>query len=188
MTVEDLVRRLKHLEPSNEKMIIGTGWHKVLENPDRDVIEEVTVDGYTYVVDFDAKFALPHIKETKATKEYIVGDVLVTLVGKLDGITGNRIRDYKVTFKAPNPESYNESYQWRAYLDIFGCDALDYYVFQASNRTGSKKVVLKNFQIITQYGYFGMKKELVGRIGELVDFIKTHAPEMIKESDDDYSR
>src|SRR5665213_1353438 len=112
MELADLIARLKHLMPSSEAMEAGTALHKALENADAGDHKGFEADGFTFSFETDAEIDLPIIREMKATRDYLVGDVLVTLVGKVDAIHSKRIDDHKFTAKF-DADRYLDSYQWR---------------------------------------------------------------------------
>jgi hypothetical protein len=175
MSIEDMRGRLLRTEPPNEKMKMGTAFHSVLENPP-DEIDIIEKDGYTFKIDCDAEIMLPQIREVRQTKTYSVSGADVTLTGKTDGITGNKVIDHKLTFN-PNPETYFDSYQWRAYLDIYNADVFEYYIYSAKEKKGV--VTICDVSTMPMYRYPAMVDDLVGGIAELLEFIRNHVPEMI---------
>ena len=119
MSSFELIARLQRTSEPNDKMLMGTAWHSVLEDPP-DEIGVVERDGFRFRVECEADIVLPQVREVRAYKNYSVGGCSITLTGKCDGITGNRVYDHKLTFREA-PENYFDSYQWRAYLNIFEC-------------------------------------------------------------------
>lgn len=178
MTVEELVGRLWHKSATNEKMRVGTAWHEIMEDPPNK-IEKISRSGYHFHVKCDAEVILPEIREIKATKIYLLDDIEVTLVGKVDGITGSKITDNKVTFRAPSMENYMESFQWKAYLDIFAGNIFEYVIYQGSILK-NKRVNINHIQKLLLYKYPGMRKDLVAGIHDLLTFYKQHMPDKIR--------
>ena len=175
MTKEELIGRLLRTEPANEKMLMGTAWHSVLENPP-DELTTIEKDGFTFQVECNAEIILPQVREVRANKTYFVDGVEVTLTGKVDGITGNEIDDHKLTFNS-NPENYMESYQWRAYLDIFNADVFKYIVYSAYD---NGVITIRDIYPMKVYRYPQMIADLESGIRDLLGFVKEHVPEMIK--------
>lgn len=173
MTKEDLVGRLLRTEPANDQMKMGTAWHDILENPPSDSLSEAESGGFTFKVECDGEIILPQIREIRAEKTYTIGNDKVTLAGKCDGITGNKVTDHKLTFR-PNPETYFDSYQWRAYLDIFNADVFEYIIYHGAKKKPG--VVIKDVSTLTMYRYPGMVKDLESGIRELVQFAKEYLP------------
>lgn len=182
MTPEDLAKRLRHDSPPNDKMAMGTAWHSVLENPP-DSIDKVDMDGYTFLVDCEKSIILPQVREIRANKTYHVDGFDVTLTGKVDGITGNTITDHKLSFR-PDLENYFDSYQWRAYLDIFNADRFNYYVYHAKEPAeGSKKITITDVSGMSLYRYPDMIKDLEKGISDLLFFVRMYMPERIGDTD-----
>ncbi|MFH1641457.1 MAG: hypothetical protein ABIC04_01000 [Nanoarchaeota archaeon] len=172
--------RLLRTEPSNEKMRIGTAWHSVMEDATSGQINKVEKNGYAFSVDCDCKIILPQICEVRAKKDYLIdgiGGINVTLSGKTDGISGNKITDHKLTFN-PHPENYFEAYQWRTYLDIFNADSFEYIIYTAKQKDA--EITIKEVSMMTFYRYPGMEKDIERGIRDLLGFIKERVPEMIR--------
>lgn len=179
MTTEELVSRLRREEPPNQAMAMGTAWHSILENPPEDELLAVERDGFTFLVECDAEITLPQIREIRAEKSYVVDGLTVTLTGGCDGITGNLVTDHKLTAR-PDPEKYLDSYQWRAYLDIFGADVFEYILYQASEKDG--RVIIRDVSPFRFYRYPNMASDLVAGIRDFVAFARDHLPERFERA------
>ena len=178
MTADELRSRLRRTEPANEKMAMGTAWHAVLENPP-DTIDAIEKDGYRFRIDCDHDIILPQVREVRANKDYEIDGAIVTLTGKVDGITWPKITDHKLTFRE-NLETYFDSYQWRAYLDIFESDVFEYIVYPAKEKDG--EIIISDVSKLKMYRYPEMVDDLKQGIRELLGFIKEHVPGMIQAS------
>jgi len=179
MTTQELRDRLLGLSPPNDKMKIGIAWHKALETSS--LLGEIIIDGITFSVDTDAEVEMPQIMEMRGTKFYQIDDVLVTLSGRCDGISGTTLIDHKLTFN-PSVESYFESFQWRAYLDIFHGDKFTYYIYHAKqDKEGVVRII--DVQEISFYRYPDMIKDVESGIRDLLGFIKNHVPEKLEVAD-----
>jgi len=176
MTAEELVGRLLRTAPANDQMRMGTAWHSIMERPPED-IQEISMDGFQFVVNCDFKLFLPQSKEIRACKTYLVDGVEVKLTGKCDGITGNTVIDHKLTFK-PDPENYLTSYQWRAYLDIFNADVFEYVIYSA--KADGNRITINDISTMKLYRYPNMVNDLVEGIRQLVCFVKTHVPQKME--------
>ncbi len=174
MTVDQMKARLLRTEPPNDSMKIGTAWHKILENPEKE-IDSIEQDGITFRIDCDCQIFLPQIREIRADKTYIIGNNEVTLSGGCDGISGNKIIDHKLTFHE-NLDTYFESYQWRAYLDIFNADIFEYYIYSAKET--KDEIVINNVSSIKMYRYPAMIANLKLGIQDLLEFVNQHVPEL----------
>lgn len=178
MTQAELAARLRREAPANDKMLTGTAFHKLLEDPP-DEITTAEVNGIKFRIDCDAEIVLPQIREIRASKIYEVGGVVVTLSGGCDGITGNKVSDHKLTFR-PEPENYFESFQWRAYLDIFNADVFEYHMYHAKDDDGV--IVIKDVSTLRLYRYPGMEVDLILGIADLVGFARENLPEKFTEA------
>lgn len=176
MTTAELIQRLKHESPPNEKMLAGTAFHAILENPPGDTLDEVEMNGIKFRFDCDATIHLPQVREIRANKNYQVDGRTITLSGGTDGIDGNTVYDHKLTFR-PAPENYFDSFQWRAYLSIYGADKFVYYLYHGKEDDGVIRIV--DVSELPMYRYPGMEEDLIGGIRDLVQFMESNAPEMI---------
>ena len=183
MTTEELVSRLRREEPPNRAMAMGTAWHSVLENPPADELLAVERDGFTFLVECDAEITLPQIREIRAEKTYLIDGLTVTLTGGCDGITGNVVTDHKLTAR-PDPEKYLDSYQWRAYLEIYSADVFEYILYHALDRGEEKgnQVIIKDVSPFRFYRYPGMENDLLAGIREFVEFARVHLPERLQKA------
>jgi len=173
MTVDDMRGRLLRTEPANEKMKMGTVFHAILEDPP-DEINEVEKDGFKFKVTCNSSIQLPQIREIRANKTYSIAGMDITLSGGCDGITGNKVSDHKLTFR-PNPDTYFNSFQWRAYLDIFEADAFKYIIYSAKEKNGI--VTIHDVSTLSMYRYPEMVDDLKRGIFDLVEFCQEHVPE-----------
>lgn len=176
MTVADVIERLLRTAEPNDKMRMGTAWHSILETPP-DSIDKVERDGFTFKVDCEASILLPQVREIRAEKTYRIDDLDITLTGGCDGISAKKVSDHKLTFR-PNPETYFESPQWRAYLDIYGADVFEYIIYSAKEQKG--EVVIYDVSPMTMYRYPELEGDLERSIRGLVDFCKDHIPELLQ--------
>lgn len=175
MSVEDMRSRILRTEAPNDKMAMGTAWHSILENPP-DSIDTVEHSGFKFKVDCEAEINLPQIREIRANKTYNVDGLDIVLTGGCDGITGNTVKDHKLTFRE-NIDTYFDSYQWRAYLDIFNADTFEYYIYSAKDKKGI--ITIDNISSVKMYRYPDMVSDLESGIRNLVDFIKDFIPEKL---------
>lgn len=179
MTAQEMAARIRREGPANDKMRIGTAWHSMLENPPADTLDVVELDGFVFRIECDGDIVLPQVREIRASKEYLIDNITVTLSGGCDGIDGNRVTDHKLTFN-PQPENYLESLQWRAYLDIFNADTFRYYLYHAQEK--GRDIIIKEVSSLMVYRYPGMEADLCRGIYDLVQFAKEFTPEKFEES------
>lgn len=177
MGLDEIKGRLLRTAEPNEQMQIGTAWHSILENPP-DEIRKIERNGFRFRVDCDFSLELPQIREIRAQKSYRIGDYSVSLTGGCDGVSGSLVSDHKLTFK-PNPESYFDSYQWKAYLDIFGGDTFRYYIYSARQDRKTGEIVIYDISTMSLYRYPEMQNDLLVGIRELVEFCREWVPEAL---------
>lgn len=175
MELAELIARLKHLMPSTDAMEAGTAFHAALEAAQPGDHKGLVSGDYTFSFEIDAALDLPSIREMKATAEYLVDDVAVTLVGKVDAIHGKRIDDHKFTAKF-DPDRYLSSYQWRAYLEMFGADVFRWNIFEGVE-SAPKNYLIRNVHPLTMHRYPGMGEDLERELREFVHFARHHMPE-----------
>lgn len=182
METDELISRLRREAPPNRAMAMGTAWHSILEQPPEDELAAVERDGFNFLVECEAEIALPQIREIRAEKTYLIDGIEVTLTGGCDGITGNVVTDHKLTAR-PDPEKYLDSYQWRAYLDIYGADVFEYILYHALDRGEDKgnQVIIKDVAPFRFYRYPNMHDDLIVGIREFVEFAREHLPERFEK-------
>jgi hypothetical protein len=176
MTIDQMRARLLKTDPPNDSMLMGSAWHKVLENPQRE-IDSIEQDGFKFKVVCDCQIILPQIREIRAEKVYRIGQDNITLSGGCDGISGNKITDHKLTFHE-NLDTYFDSYQWRAYLDIFNADIFEYWIYQAKEDDGV--ILIRDISSIKMYRYPEMRSDVEHGIQDLLDFVKEYVTDRLR--------
>jgi len=145
MTWERFKEQLTKKAPVTEGMLLGRAVHKVLENlehyandarSDFVLVEDRRQDvkHYFYAENLlDLLEVFPPDKgfcELPVTKEYNTGFGKITLSGRVDKVLGSSVTDYKVSDKPPQLQMYQDSLQWRAYLDMLDCHRFEYLFFK----------------------------------------------------------
>lgn len=174
MTLDDILRRLRHEEPATPAMEAGRAFHRFLETHDGGEVDHCEVDGFRFHFELDAEISLPPVREIKAEFPVVVDGVPVTLVGKVDAIHGKRVDDHKLTSRF-DAERYADAFQWRAYLHIFGADAFRYNVFTGSETKHGW--VIRAYDELPLYRYPGLERDVMRMLREFVDFAREHMPE-----------
>jgi hypothetical protein len=176
--LDKLLRQLRRQEPATEAMQAGTAFHAVLEGAGPGELRTASCDGFTFDFDNTGDLALPEIREMKATREYRIGDVIVTIVGKVDAIHGSRVYDHKLTGRV-DVERYMESVQWRVYAAIFGANMVVYNLFEKREvgGEGSKHYVVGAPQTLRLYRYPELDADVEKAVAEFVAFARQHLPE-----------
>lgn len=142
-----------------ELMRKGTAFHKCLEMASEADVDQLSVDGYTFIFAKDFAVELPSLREWRQYKDY--GGIIVT--GKCDGMHGKWLREYKTTERF-DAENYLSSVQHSFYMDIFGADRFTYCVlemhaFEREQSTDERIYTVKDMHVLTQYRYPGMEQE-----------------------------
>ena len=172
--------RLRKWEPPTPAMKAGTALHKALENATPGQYLTLEADGYTFEIRGTNALDLPDIRECKATREYEIGGLTVTVVGKVDAVHGNRIDDHKFTGRF-DAERFLDSYQWRIYLEVFGADEFRWNVFEGTE-VGDKQYVISAVHPLRTFRYPGIGADVERELGLFTEFAKAHLPERIKEA------
>lgn len=176
-SLSDLLAQLRRELPPSPAMLAGTALHTALENVGPGEAEALEAEGYRFTITATADLDLPDIREMKATKDLVIGDVLVTLVGKVDGVHGRKVIDHKLTQRF-DPERFLNSYQWRVYLDVFEADLFEWIVYEAAQfGPDERDLTIKAVHPLTMHRYPGMDSDLARELSAFVDFAKTHLME-----------
>lgn len=175
-----LLAQLRREKPPTPAMKAGSALHAALEMCEPGEHGELTADGYVFEMRAEGDIDLPTVREIKATKEYAIDGVTVTLVGKVDAIHGKRIDDHKLTSRY-DAERFLSSYQWRCYLDIFDADEFRWNVFEGvPDRNDPRRYTIKAIHQLRMHRYPGMGADVEGELTRFVDFARQNLPERIE--------
>lgn len=173
--LSELLSRLRREAPATEAMVAGKALHKALELSPSGDFTELKSEGYLFTIETDCELSLPDIRELKATKEYAIDNLIVTLVGMVDAVHGKRVDDHKTTSRF-DAERFLDSFQWRAYLDIFNADHFRWNVFEMT-QVAAKEYRVFGFHRLEQYRYPTMLEDIERDLTEFVRFARVHLPE-----------
>ena len=177
--LEDLLAQLRRESPPTEAMMAGTALHSALEMLADGEHQSIAIDGYQFDFEADGEVDIPPIREMKATRDYLVSGVLVTLVGKVDAIHGRRVDDHKFTSRY-DAERFLNGYQWRVYLEVFGADEFRWNVFEGRARPeADRHYVITSIHQLTMHRYPGIAEDVEREVAEFVDFARVHLPEKL---------
>ena len=169
-----LLSQLRRELPPTPDMLAGTALHTALELAEPGEAEVLEADGYRFIIAADACLELPDIREMKVTADRQIGDVLVTLVGKVDGAHGRAVIDHKLTQRF-DPERFLSTMQWRVYLDLFDADRFDWIVYEAASfGPDDREITIKAIHPLTMHRYPGMSEDVDRALSGFVDFAKIH--------------
>lgn len=179
-TLEELVSRLRHLEPATPAMEAGKAFAKVMEHARPGALESVTVDGWTF--DFSkldgAAFALPSVREIKAEVPFATPSGPVTLVGMVDQLDGLIVHDEKLTERW-DAERYLDSLQWRAYLVLFRARAFVYDVFRCHRDEKKRHVEVTEYHPVRFFSYPEIETDVQAAVDELAAVVSEYVPGLV---------
>ncbi len=182
--LDDLIAQLRRKWTPTVPVLAGRAFHIALENAKEGDYEFLEADGYNFDLSgLEGEIDLPDIREVKATKDYQVNDVTVTLVGKVDAIHGRRVDDHKFTSRY-DAERFLNSYQWRIYLDVFDADEFRWNVFEGkqAHKDDDKVYDVRALHRLTMHRYPGMDHDVREALVAFTDFARRHLPEKITRS------
>lgn len=125
ISTDNLLHSLQYNTEATLKMKLGTLFHSLLENKNKE-IEYFN----TECINYARQMFYEGIFEIKNTKVFNTkfGDVLIS--GTVDNLLGNQINEFKTTWGQFNVEKYLDSLQWQLYLQIFCVPVMAYHVFE----------------------------------------------------------
>lgn len=179
MEFEELLKRLRGQSEPTDAMMAGRAFHKLFELAEygQDLLSP-TVDGWQFVFAIDEQIALPAIRELKGETLFQTPSGPVTLVGKVDAIHGITVHDYKLTERF-DAERYADSYQWRAYLCMFGASRFVYDVFVG--RYDQQRVTVYDYQRFPITAYPTMRDDVQREVSALAEIVAKHVPQKITQ-------
>lgn len=174
---EWLLKRLRGEEPESQQMKAGSALHSFLENanPDTDAYTlEGEFEGSYYRFDFncDCQIVWQPMRELSVEKEY--GGLLVR--GRVDGINGKRITDYKTTSRF-DPEHLFEGVQWRFYLDMMAADEFQWVVFVLKEFGAPGCYEINQVHDLRQHRYPGLHESCAAIAKAYEAFVSALPPE-----------
>ncbi|MBL7991310.1 MAG: hypothetical protein JNN25_07720 [Candidatus Kapabacteria bacterium] len=191
---EQLVREIISPAPSNRKMQMGTAFHSIIAKPNKHLAVNRSVegeffyqcDGYRFPdhvieaakrhVDYDAVFELP------TYKFYNIDDTEILITGTCDHLRGTQLTDFKTRWFEGQQwgvwddnnlrETYEASYQWRFYCDMFGADEFQYMVFAMRDRNPIELVKIKTDIVCVPY--HTMRRDIDDLLYDFLHFVRVH--------------
>lgn len=171
-----MLTRLKGETEPSEQMKAGTAMHKALEEACEIECHTYAAADYSFDFNCECQIVLPTIREVEFRKDY--GELAV--VGHADGQIGNMIVDYKTTEQF-DPERYMESYQWRYYLDMSGCDQFLYQIFVIRPFGPPRCYEVRETHTIKHYRYPGLHSDCERLALSCFHTLGEYLPERAKE-------
>ena len=161
----------------NNKTNIGSNFHSICENYNKPVVTEYFNQTQIDLAVNYAKNLGAHFSEIRLSKDYQIGNQIVTVSGATDKLHGNIIRDVKTKFSPATYLDYFESFQWRIYLDIFELDCFAYDVFEITGYKDKMGLDVRNCGIIQHepmimYRYEVMQSDIKELIAEFLEWLR----------------
>lgn len=153
LDLEWLLRRLRGEEPPTEAMQAGTALHAALESATEGEPAWLSSGDFKFYFMCEYEMGLPLARELPLEKQY--GDLTVS--GRVDGLSGRRITDYKTT-QSFDADRLLEGFQWRFYLDMADCDTFEWKVFVLRERLYREYDVVQTHDLV-QYRYSTLHEE-----------------------------
>lgn len=188
---EQLVREIISPAPSNRKMQMGTAFHTILAQPEKYkfsgygettysadgiVFPQAVIEAAMRHVDYDAVFELP------TYKFYNIDDTEILITGTCDHLRGTQLTDFKTRWFEGQQwgvwddnnlrETYEASYQWRFYCDMFGADEFQYMVFAMRDRNPIELVKIKTDIVCVPY--HTMRRDIDDLLYDFLHFVRVH--------------
>jgi len=178
MTQERFLEQLKTPFRTSPPMEVGTALHAVIETGKKSNLFTNEINDLCLEVRQDLNGATHEIKETKV---YKIGEHNVTIVAKVDAMLGNIIYDHKTTTEM-NPTKWQDSIQWKVYLDVFDMPEFCYNVFVfngVEKKAETAEDYAKSIEDVEYYTVPLKKQEnnaeqVLELLEGLLEFIKVH--------------
>lgn len=161
-------------------MQAGSAWHKALQFMEwgENEAEVVKADGFTFRIVGDIELNLPEVAELKGEWDVMTPSEPVTLVGVVDGIDHQGVRDYKLTGRF-DAERYTDSYQWRCYLLMFAARRFVYEIFVGREDARTGEWLIGEYHQMPFYAYPNLEADVRREVAGFAAFVAAHLPERV---------
>lgn len=178
--LDQLLMRLRGQEPPGPNMLASRAFHRMLERTDANDpdLDCVTVDGWTFTFALDGEIALPMLRELKGEQLFDTPSGPVTLVGKVDGLHGRTVNDWKLTERF-DAERYADSFQWRSYLLMFKANRFVYDAFQCRYADDQRVYIYEHHRVVFN-AYPAMADDVHREVCALAAIVAEYVPEKIQ--------
>lgn len=179
--LDQLLARLRGMDLPSPAMLAGIAFHKALELTGEGVVDELSANGYRFLIPAHIEIDLPEIRELRASKVYLVDGEPIAITGQVDALTGFRVDDHKTTSRF-DPERYLSGYQWRLYLEIFGATLFRWNVFEIAELTGPAQTYeVRAHHQIQQYRYHRLTQDCEALVRDFARFVRAFVPERCEQ-------
>jgi hypothetical protein len=171
MTEEELIAGIKGEFKPPPRVLLGSAFGKVLEDPDRYFVPGgFHCNGYNFGRDvIEPCLALIDrrgVFEAKALKSYGGIDV----VAKADHLVGAHLSEFKTTLSTFDFDKYAASFQWRFMFDIFEPAQVTYHVFCLAEATNGV-ISLRSIESFNLFAYAELHPDCDGLLREFVEYV-----------------
>lgn len=186
MPESELLDTIKGVFKQTPKMLFGQAFGRAIEKADKYRRQDSQGDYYAVPVKAEGEwreyifpgsvvnpcleiFDRRGVFEVKHTREY--GGV--TVVAKADQIIGNWINENKTKLSTFDFQRYQDSYQWRFMLDIFGAAGVRYNVF-CLNSDGTDEdcdIELKSIESFNLYPYPDLHQDCCALLTRFLGYV-----------------
>lgn len=176
MSFDDLLATLRGKVEPNAAMEFGTAVHALLEFRPK-------WEGAMFMAghEFDTDSIIrahtwtdqDYLTEVTGHKVYEIDGDIVYLRCMADAVFGRKVVDYKITQSSISDtklQGYQDSMQWKAYLEVFDADEFGYSVQQWKQRDSIW--YLEDVQWVTCTRYEGLQYDVANAVKELYHFCK----------------
>jgi hypothetical protein len=187
---QEYIDHIKTPAPASRIMEMGTAFHAILASPQTyDVDGAYAYNGY----EFDGSVidqCLAHVQydnalfEVPTYKVYSLGAVNILVTGTCDHLRGTVLTDYKTRWVGDASwtvldddkarETYEASYQWRFYCDMFGADEFHYLVFALREKPKYDIELVCVKDDIVCVPYSTMQEDLHTLLSHFFTFVRRH--------------
>jgi hypothetical protein len=172
MSEEDLRDSILGVWKPNHKVLLGSAFGKVLEDPDRYLVPggfrcdefEFGLDVMQPCLDLIDRRG---IFEAKTQKNYHGVDV----VSKADHLYGGHLKEFKTTLSSFDVTKYMDSYQWRYMADAFQPLCVTYHVFCLDEATNGV-ISLKDVHTFNLFPYDGLHQDCCDLLAEFCGYVE----------------
>lgn len=146
-------------------MMRGRAFASAMEHANLGETSTISAEGHTFAFTCDAEIEAWPRREEKREKDY--GGIIVS--GRCDRIRGAVVADDKTTAKF-DAEAYQEKYQWRYYLDLFGADIFHWHIWECKEMDDPNSWCVHAHHLLKQYRYPDLVKDCTDLALEFKEF------------------
>lgn len=184
-TEESLIESLMGAFTGNEKTMVGTAFHSLIEGKYTRWNDYYIADNIMFTQEQASgalNFKEQHpamVHEVTINKVYETAYFPIQVTGRIDGIEGVQVHDHKTKFRNIDWHEYLDSIQWRIYLDQLNADIFWYNVFEVKGfeaLIGSQSFTLPEVEFISHEPlkctrYVAMEDDITALLNSFLEYI-----------------